>query len=1022
MKINLFYLRFIFGWLLYLLCSSSFAQQYTFRNYSVDEGLAQSQVYAMCEDNNGNIWFGTRGGGLSRFDGIDFTSYTTQEGLASNYIRCVLKDSSGTLWIGTDNGLSVYDGKKFSTFSASQGLGSIMVNDLVQDKSGTIWIATEKGIYKTEKDSIIPFALQGIRVSCLLQDSAGNLLAGTDDGVCHFSKANHILYTLRFGIRQGLPNNIVTALSIREAGGVWVCTYGGGVAVFDSDNFLTNNKPFSVINKSMGLASNTVFDCVDAGDAVWFVTASGITKYNADSTGASFTQITETEGLSKNVVMCTMKDSFGNLWFGTSGGGVSKLSSERFIHYTAIKGVFGTWVYAILQDSSGLMWFATSEGGVTTYDGKIYKRFSERNGFTASKIKCMAQDSSGNIWLGTISDGVYMYNGKTFRHFNNRNGLSSNFINYILVDESGRVLLATAGGGISCLLPSKNNMYAVKNIRPRDGLASDRINTLVTDRKGAVWVGTAGNGISLIRFAEDNTYTIKNYTTTNGLTSNTIRCSVADNRGGVIFGTADAGLIVYEGGKFVSVTKTHGLCSNNIYSCILDVRGSLWIGTDKGIDRMFLSSGNGIEVIRHYGKSEGFTGIEAIQNSVCLDNRGYIWFGTVKSATVFNPAAERTLQIPRVHITGMHLFFDAIEQTPYGKIITPWYALPESLLLPYDQNHLSFEFIGVEQANPEAVAYSWMLEGFDKGWTPATTKREAVYSNLPPGTYTFKVKAANEEDNWNDNAAVYTFTIRPPFWQTWWFILAAFVVFVAAVWWLIFSASRKLKKENIREKQRLEAERSLIELEQKALRLQMNPHFLFNCLNSIKGLIAEDKPEEAKIYLSKFAKLMRSMLDHSMDAFISLENEITGLRMYAELEKLSNADAFDFNIIVDETIDPSFVQIPPMMIQPFVENAILHGMAGKKGKGKISVTFTQEENYLHCVIEDDGVGRTKAAALKQQTMQQHKSAAITVTQERLNILNKKLNLEAIKISVVDLMTEEHQAIGTRVTLLIPFQQ
>lgn len=1016
-------MRFIFIILLLWLQSAiGFSQQYTFRNYSVDEGLAQSQVYAMCEDNNGNIWFGTRGGGLSRFDGIDFTNYTTQEGLVSNYIRCLLKDTLGNLWIGTDNGLSIYDGKKFSTFTAVESLERITINDLIQDRQGTIWIATQKGIYHTAKGGrIVPFALEvyeasRVPITCLVQDKAGNLLAGSDHGLYRFSKEYGHWNAEHFSILDKLPNNIITALSVRRDGGVWVCTYGGGVAAFCDNTFLS-------IKKSDGLASNTVFDCIDAGDGmVWFATASGITKYNSNNIEIPFTQITETEGLAKNVVMCTMKDSFGNLWFGTSGGGVSKLSSERFIHYTAIKGIFGTWVYSILQDSTGLMWFATSEGGVTTYDGQLYKRFSERSGFTASKVKCITQDKNGNIWLGTISDGVYMYNGKTFRHFNNRNGLSSNFINFILADTTtGRILLATAGGGISCLLSVKNNTYTIKNIRPHDGLAGDRINTLVADRKGNIWAGTAGNGISVIRFSEDNTYTIKNYSTQNGLTSNTIRCSLVDARGSVLFGTADAGLIVYDGAKFISVTKQQGLSSNNIYSCVLDAQKKIWIGTDKGIDRIILSSVNAVEALRHYGKSEGFTGIETMQNAVCLDKHGCIWFGTVKSATVFNPAAEQTVQTPRMHITGMHLFFDEVEKTPYGKTLTPWYTLPENLVLPYDQNHLSFEFIGVEQSNPEAVQYQWMLDGFDKEWAPSTTKREAVYSNLPPGTYIFKVKAANERGEWS-KIAVYTFTIRPPFWQTWWFILVALILFVLLVWWLISSASRKLKNENIREKQRLEAERALIDLEQKALRLQMNPHFLFNCLNSIKGLIAEDKPEEAKIYLSKFAKLMRSMLDHSMDTFISLENEIAGLRMYVELEKLSHEDAFDFNIEVDALIDPSFVQIPPMLIQPFVENAILHGMAAKQAKGIISVRFTLEENYLHCVIEDDGVGRAKAAALKQRSMQQHKSAAITVTQERLNILNKKLNLEAIKISVIDLMNEQQEAIGTRVTLLIPFQQ
>jgi len=236
-----------------LLCLQStigFSQQYTFRNYSVDEGLAQSQVYAMCEDNNGNIWFGTRGGGLSRFDGIDFTNYTTQEGLVNNYIRCLLKDTAGNLWIGTDNGLTVYNGKKFSTFTPAQGLGSIAVNDLIQDKNGTIWIATEKGIYHTVKGRIESFALSvyeasRIRIICLVQDAAGNLLAGTDNGLYRFSKENGKWNTEYFSIQDGLPNNIITALSVKTDGGVWVCTYGGGVAAF-------HKNAFSSIKKSDG--------------------------------------------------------------------------------------------------------------------------------------------------------------------------------------------------------------------------------------------------------------------------------------------------------------------------------------------------------------------------------------------------------------------------------------------------------------------------------------------------------------------------------------------------------------------------------------------------------------------------------------------------------------------------------------------------------------------------------------------------------------------------------------------------
>jgi len=1019
MKNNVFYIRFSIGLLLYLLTVTGFSQQYTFRNYSVDEELAQSQVYAMCEDNNGNIWFGTRGGGISRFDGIEFTNYTTQEGLVSNYIRCLLKDASGTIWIGTDNGLSIYDGKTFSTFTKVKGLSDVAINDLIQGSEGIIWVASETGIYHTLNDSLVAFASESgapsERINCLVQDNSGILWAGTENGLYRFSLENNRWNMQHLTTREGLPNNIITALARHENGGIWICTYGGGAAALQDG-------VFTYLNKSNGLAGNAVFDCLSTDNGtVWFATSNGLSKYDPANSGI-FMQITETEGLSKNVVMSILKDSFGNLWFGTSGGGISRLSSERFIHYTAIKGVFGTWVYAILQDRTSLMWFGTSEGGVTTYDGTLYKRFSERNGFTASKVKCMKQDVAGNIWLGTIADGVYMYNGKTFRHFSVRNGLSSNFINDILIDANGRIWLATAGGGISCLLPSSNNTYTVKNIRTRDGLAGDRVNTLTADHDGNIWAGTAGYGISVIQFsAEDKKTTIRNFHTSEGLTSNTIRCSLTDRNGNIFFGTADAGLILYKDKTFYSFTKQQGLSSNNIYSCILDAEGKLWIGTDKGIDQIAFLNYT-MQAVKHYGKSEGFTGIETMQNAVYLDNKGKLWFGTVKSATSFNPSADRELQAPHVHITGMHLFFDKIEQTPFGKVTQPWYPLPETLILPYDQNHLSFDCIGIEQANPEAVRYSWILVGFDKRWSPPTEKREAVYSNLPPGTYTFKVNAVNEDGHWSKNPAEYTFTILPPFWDTWWFILMTICMSGLLIWWLVLTAIRKLKKENAQEKQRLETERSLMELEQKALRLQMNPHFLFNCLNSIKGLIAEDKPEEAKIYLSKFAKQMRTMLDHSMEALISLENEINGLRIYAELEKLSHEDAFDFAIEIDPALDVSFIQIPPMLIQPFVENAILHGLSSKQGKGTVKVSFTLEGIYLKCVVEDDGIGRKKAAEMKEDSTQAHKSAAITVTQERLNILNKKLNLEAINIQVTDLMDDEYKSLGTRVSLLIPFQQ
>jgi hypothetical protein len=708
-----------------------------------------------------------------------------------------------------------------------------------------------------------------------------------------------------------------------------------------------------------------------------------------------------------------MKDSFGNVWFGTSGGGIGKLGGDRFIHYTAIKGVFGSWVYSIMEDQKEQMWFGTSEGGVTRYDGKFYRRFSERDGFTAAKVKYIHEDLKGNLWFGTIGDGAYLYDGNTFRHFGTKNGMSSNFINYIISDSLGGIWFATAGGGIS-VLESTGAKYKVKKIGKKEGLTDDRVNVLLLDKSGNIWAGT-NEGVYKITSGEDRVAKVNmNFVNTTGLTNFSIRAIIEDKAGNILFGTAGGGIIKYNGSNYFIYHKVHGLASANIYSLIVDNSGLVWAGSEKGIDKLFMDQ------VTHYGKSEGFAGIETIQNSVCKDKKGNLWFGTVDRATLYIPSNDQENRIaPKTHITGLRLFFNKIEKTPYADSIKPWYAVPAHLNLPYDQNHLSFEFAGVELTNPEAVRYSYVLEGFETQWSPYTEKREAVYSNLPPGEYIFKVVSKNE-DGFGSNEEAFKFSIAPPFWGRWWFRISSLLL-LGLMFGFIFSFRVKtLKRKNQEEKLRLEMERDLVELEQKSLRLQMNPHFLFNCLNSIKGLIAENRQEEAKLYLSKFSKMMRSMLDNSSESFIPLHDEISGLKNYGELEKLSREDKFDFYIEADPDIDPEITEIPPMLIQPFVENAILHGIAPKEGKGWVRVKFSISGDYVKCIIEDNGIGREKAYKMKKDSSQKHKSAAIAVTQERLNILNKKLNFPEVKIMISDLQDDHGDGTGTKVELFIPY--
>jgi ligand-binding sensor domain-containing protein len=984
-------------------------QQLNFRNYSVADGLAQSQVYAIAEDVSGNIWFGTRGGGLSQFDGINFHNYTVQDGLASNFINAILKDKKGNIWCGTDEGLSKYEGKKFNNYKPAQGLYSTKVKCLLEDNLGVIWIGTDKGIFQVDKDSIVRFGRKinapMSPIHCLFQDHNGTVWAGTDFGLYHFSKEASQWTMKVYTVKDGLPGNIINSVK-EDSGSLWICTYGGGVSK------LYQNK-FENYTIKDGLGSNTVFvAATNHKGSLWFGTASGASNYEVgDSNRAKpFTTYTDEEGLPGNAITAIFNDSFGDFWFGTSGGGVSKLDGKRFTHYPEIKGIMGQWVFSIFQDKDSTMWFGTSEGGVTSYDGNYYKRYSQKDNFTASKVKTIQQDKNGNIYFGTISDGAYQYDGKRFKHYSKKNGLSSNFINYIISDSLNRVWMATAGGGITVLNNDKRKI-SISHILSKHGLGSDRVNALLLDLNGNVWAAT-NDGVSCIAASDSLPLKITNFKLGKEKDDNQFRCLAMNKQGRIFMGTADAGVVYFDGKKLVSLDDENGIASKNIYLMIVDEDNQLWVGTEKGLDKIFFDSQGRVISVKHYGKEEGFIGIETIQNSVCKDYSGKLWFGSIKCATSYNPDFDIPASISKTRLTSIQLFFNPINKTEYGKNVKAWYPIPKELQLPYDQNHLSFQFIGIEQRNPEGVTYKWMLEGFDETWSRLSNRREAVYSNLPPGKYVFKVLSFNESGVASDIPEEFSFTIHPPYWRTWWFRSIIIVLFVALVWFIVFWRYKKIRIENGRERDRLAMERNLLELEQKALRLQMNPHFLFNSLNSIKGLISENKPEEAKIYLSKFSKLMRTMLDNSRQTFIPLYLEIEALKNYLELEKLSMGEQLKYFITYD-AIDPELVLIPPMLLQPFVENSIVHGLAPKSG-GTIHVVISRENNLIKCIIEDDGVGRVNSRKISE-----HKSNAIAITQERLNIINAKLSLEEIKIEFEDVIVAG-EIQGTRVILRIPF--
>lgn len=999
------------------------AQQYNFRNYSVGEGLAQSQVYAMIEDRRGYLWLGTRGGGLSRFDGIGFRNYTESDGLVNNFVRCLFEDGKGNIWIGTDEGLCFFDGRQFTSVPIPENRAA-MINAFCEDARGRLWVGTEEaGVYIIENGKFVQHHwrenhLPDNVINCITSDKAGNIWLGTDLGAVKIelrTQDKDGRFTI-FRRADGLAADNIRDIRQDKKGIIWLATYGNGLSAYDG-------RKFSTYNVRQGLTTNTLHALhADRSGRLWVATPIGVCRLDGDG----FTVFSEANGLCSNVVMCLLEDSWGNMWFGTSGGGMCRLDGERFLHFNEKIPELGAWVYSIMEDDQGDIWLATSNGGVTRYNGSVYKAFRERDGFTAAKVKCMFQDREGTYWFGTVSDGAWSYNGSSFRHYLRRDGLSSNFVNSIVSDSAGRIWMATAGGGISIFDPGTERFSVVGK---KQGLSADRILALYAAPDGrTVWAGSVGYGAYRLEVSDSGSVkTTGHYGPGNGLKGSTVRSVTGDAAGHVYFGQAGGGVAQYApGGSFRTISTGAGLSSDNIYSLAVGRDGYVWVGTEKGVDRIALDAGGLVKEIRHYGKEEGFAGIEVSQNAVCTDRLGNVWFGTIHGATRYNPKADFTDRTPpSLQLTGLRLFFDPVQKTAYGSGGEGWYNLPKSLELPHEQNHLRFDFIGLHLRNPNGVHYRWRLDGFDPDWSPETNEQQAVYSNLPPGHYLFRVKARNADGVWSPEVT-YPFVITPPFYATWPFRTGTVLAAVLLVWLLVRLRIRRIKRRNRDqleklelEKSKVELERSLLELEQKALRLQMNPHFIFNALNSIQGYITRNDTGEAKRLLAKFAKLMRLILENSRQPLTSIAQEAELLSNYLELEKVSHGNRFRYQVEVDDSLIPDAVLIPVMLIQPFVENAVLHGVRHRPDGGAVSLHFRLHEGLVECTITDNGIGRKKSAAMAQQSPSGHHSAALTITEERLEHMNAegpKLN----RVEITDLFDEQGEAAGTRVTLwLLP---
>jgi ligand-binding sensor domain-containing protein/serine phosphatase RsbU (regulator of sigma subunit) len=767
----------------------------TFTYFTEKEGLSNNTVLCMAEDKNGNIWFGTNGGGVSKFDGKYFTHFTEKEGLSLNVVWSMLEDKQGNMWLGTGGaGVSRYDGKTFTHYTSKEGLSDNTVLSILEDAYGTIWFGTGGGVcsyngkafmHITEKDGLC-----NNFVLCIKEDKHGNLWFGTAGGVsCYdgnrveaiqrglktlplkkddlLKENNQYVKTLKnYTTQEGLSNNLVWSIleddaSGKEERGMWFCTGGGGLSYFN---------------------------------------------------GKAFTQFAENEGLTNNIVWSSLIDKSGNLWFGTGGGGVLRYDGKTFSHLTDKEGLNSNMVLALAEhrfpfEKESSIWLGTNGGGLTRYDGKSFTHYTENDGLMNNVVRSIASDHNSNLWIGTNS-GLCYFDGKTFTHVYRKNVNNSEAIMSVMEHSSGNVWFGATSGGVMCY-----NGESIIEYKEQNGFKNSIVLTLLEDMQGNIWFGTDGGGLSCFNGKSFIHYSVKE-----GFKQRVILSSTMDANGYLWFGTDGGGAICYNGKTFTFYTEKQGLSNNAVMSVMSDKKGNIWFGTRFGLCRM---DKEGIRktddfvqqedktLFKSYDYTDGFLGIGVYGGKTLLeDHSGNIWIGTNDRLSIYHPSSldEKDTAGPNTQLTGVALFNENISWANLEKSkdtvltlgngiqvskfkfngIANWHALPKELSLAYNNNYLTFSFIGITMKQPKKVRYRFKLEGNDENWSSVSHLTEASYGNLSPGDYTFKVKAMNSDGYWSKEYH-YAFTIRPPWWQTWWaytlYILMALSTLFSYIKW-----------------------------------------------------------------------------------------------------------------------------------------------------------------------------------------------------------------------------------------------
>lgn len=935
---------FVCIWLLGIL-QASVAQVYHFQHYDIFSGLGQSQVSDIEQDRFGYIWLSTRGGGISRFDGLHFTTYRKEDNLPANNIVSLEISPKGSMYVGTSLGLSIYDGKKTLPVK-SPTQESYTVASVIGDKKGNLYaICNASRLGKLVKDSLIFLKKQGSERPSFYSDMTLNpmrqLMVATYSGEIFEVTSTHLQH--RYTTPDGL---VLRCILFDSKDSLWLGTEQG--------IFRTSAKNKTIQNSDLKLISKELaYEMIEASDgSVWVGLSVGAMKYNQ----GKVLQFGSNNGFTNFMVKGLLEDREGNIWFTTDGDGVYKFTNPSFTSLNESSGLSANTISSFVMTPSGVLWVSYFGKGLDIWNPQTQKRLPVPKALQNKRINCLATDNEGNVWIGLAGPGFYK--------------VSKNQIEYIPLDSyitsHGIILFMEAGQGKEMWISTSNGVLVhdgsqLRHYSYRDGLKGVFVRRTLQLPSGETLISGA-RGLNVIK---DRTLTEFFYDKD---LASFPALSMAQRPDGLLaLGSFEDGVAVLDlkTGKKKYFTVKEGLCSNLIYNTIFDKEGRLWIGTERGIDQLDITKDLKINNLRHFNETDGFIARETNANTAMLSPEGDLWIGTIKGLFHHQPnKAKNTLKALKVHFTDVRIPFDTTNLAQYGENENSWYNVPVSLELPHTKNQLKISYIAINHSRPDHIRYQYQLEGADTDWLGPTEQTAVVYSHLTPSKYRFKVRASLGDNQWGE-ISTYEFEIIPPFYQRWWFILIIVVIMVSLAilsqkLYIQYRTRRVLAYEKL--KQEAEA----------AIRVQIAQDFhdeLGNRLaairmqsNVLKFRFNGHESEEKRI-VGEIEKNVVRLFRDTKDFIWSIDpesNQITELALYIKDlgENLLQDTPIRFHANTHFPADATDLVLPPgwsiqviMIFKEALTNCVKHAQCKN-----IYFTATIEQQLLTFELIDDGIG------------------------------------------------------------------